>query len=183
MKKRVTVFGSARPEPGDEPYQDALKLGALLAQENFDVITGGYRGTMEAVSRGAAQAGAHVIGVTCEEIENWRKTKANDWVLEEWSVTSIQERMMVLMDNCDAAIALPGGVGTIAEITLLWNRMVINSIRPYPLILVGCGWKALFDTFFDHHGIYLTEMDQQLLTFVNDVEDSIIYLRQLIKTP
>ncbi|NMB89227.1 MAG: DNA-binding protein, partial [Chloroflexi bacterium] len=78
----VTVFGGARPRPGDPAYDDAFRLGALLGQAGHTVLTGGYMGTMEAVSHGASQAGAHVIGVTCEELERWRSSRPNPWVSE-----------------------------------------------------------------------------------------------------
>ena len=80
---KITVFGAANTVLGEPLYQDGLALGQLLANAGFDVITGGYIGSMEAVSRGAAEAGAHVIGITCRDIEAWRGVKANPWVIEE----------------------------------------------------------------------------------------------------
>ena len=68
---KVSVFGSSKPTPGDKTYTEALELGSLLAKRGHTVLTGGYMGTMEAVSRGAAEAGGHVIGVTCSDIEKW----------------------------------------------------------------------------------------------------------------
>ena len=65
---RVTIFGGSKPKPGDQAYQDAYKLGCLLGDANHDVITGGYIGTMEAVSRGAAESSTQVIGVTGDQI-------------------------------------------------------------------------------------------------------------------
>ena len=60
----VTVFGGAQPKEGTPAYEEARELGSLLAQRKHAVLTGGYMGTMEAVSRGASEAGGHVIGVT-----------------------------------------------------------------------------------------------------------------------
>lgn len=87
----VTVFGGSQPMPGDPAYQEAMNLGSLLAQSGHTVLTGGYIGTMEAVSRGASEAGGHVIGVTCDEIEIWRPTRANPWVKEEWHYKTLRE--------------------------------------------------------------------------------------------
>src|SRR5512147_722059 len=102
----VTIFGGASPLPGSPPYQEACELGKLLAQAGHAVLTGGYIGTMEAVSKGASQAGGHVIGVTCDEIERWRSTRANPWVKEEWRCATLPERMIAMMDACDAAVVL-----------------------------------------------------------------------------
>src|SRR5512143_1618151 len=101
---KVTVFGGTLPKPGEHDYLEAVRLGDLLAQSGHTVITGGYMGTMEAVSKGAADAGGHVIGVTCDEIERWRSSKANPWVKEEWRYATLPERMIAMMDACDAAI-------------------------------------------------------------------------------
>ncbi len=104
MTIRVTVFGGSQPKPGDPVYQDALHLGNLLAKAGYTLLTGGYIGTMEALSRGAVEAGGHVIGVTCDEIEAWRPVKANPWVTEDWHYTSLKERIFALIENCDACL-------------------------------------------------------------------------------
>ena len=103
---------------------------------------------MEAVSRGASEAGGHVIGVTCGEIERWRDVGPNRWVKEEWRKKTLIERLQVLIRECDAAIALPGGAGTLTEIALMWNLMIVESMHRRPLILVGSGWQSVFDQFF-----------------------------------
>ena len=98
----ITVFGGSQPREGDSAYNEAMELGRLLAQRGHTVLTGGYIGTMEAVSRGASEAGGHVIGVTCEDIENWRKVAPNRWVKEERRWKTLLERLQGLIDGCDA---------------------------------------------------------------------------------
>lgn len=170
---RVTVFGGASPRVGEAAYENARALGSLLAQNGHTVMTGGYMGTMEAISRGAAEAGGHVIGITCEEIENWRPTEANAWVIEEWRCTTLLERIDRLITACDVAIALPGGVGTLTEICLLWNRILIASIPPRPLILIGPAWKEVYQTFFDRFEEYIKERDRRWLLFADNNEQAI----------
>jgi hypothetical protein len=173
----VTVFGGAQPLPGESAYIDAQRLGRELALAGYAVLTGGYVGTMEAVSRGAAEAGGHVIGVTCAEIENWRKTAPNAWVREERRFDTLRERLFGLIDGCDAAVALPGGIGTLAEIALLWNQMSIDAIPHRPLILIGSGWNATFEAFFATHGGYLRPGERQGVTFANTVDDALHELK------
>ncbi|MBC8506792.1 MAG: LOG family protein, partial [Chloroflexi bacterium] len=108
---RITVFGGSKPKPGEPAYDDAYYLGQLLGAQGYSVLTGGYIGTMEAVSRGAAEAGGHVIGVTCDEIESWRPVSPNRWVLEEMRFPTLKERMYALIEECDAAMTLPDGIG------------------------------------------------------------------------
>lgn len=168
----VTVFGGTKPRPGDPAYAEAVQLGALLARAGHTAITGGYMGTMEAVSRGASEAGGHVIGVTCQEIEDWRGGKANTWVREERKVQTLQERMILMMDLADAVIALPGGIGTLAEIALLWNRMVIEASPRKPLVLVGSGWQATLRELSELDG-YFPPAHLQLLECVGTVGEAL----------
>lgn len=168
----VTIFGGTKPQPGDPAYREAELLGALLARAGHTVITGGYIGTMEAASKGAAEAGGHVVGITCREIEDWRKGKANPWVLEEHKVDTLPERMLVLMEQGDAVLALPGGIGTLAEISLLWNRMIIEASPRKPLILIGPGWKAVVDQLAALDG-YFPPAHIDLLRFALSVEEAV----------
>ena len=90
---QVTVFGGSEPRPGEPAYEEAFRLGRMIGQKGYTVLTGGYVGTMEAVSRGAAEAGGHVIGVTCDEIEAWRPVRPNAWVQEERRFPSLRQRL------------------------------------------------------------------------------------------
>ena len=170
---RVSVFGGSQPKQGDAAYEEARLLGELLAQRGHIVLNGGYIGTMEAVSRGASEAGGHVIGVTCEDIENWRSVGVNHWVKEEIRRKTLNERLQVLIEECDAAIALPGGPGTLTEISLMWNLMIVESLHRRPLILVGDGWQSVFGQVFEKLGTYTSENQRNLLQFAPDVKTAV----------
>ncbi|MBI5296725.1 MAG: LOG family protein [Chloroflexi bacterium] len=169
----ITVFGGSQPREGDAAYLEAQTLGRLLAERGHAVLTGGYIGTMEAVSRGASEAGGHVIGVTCEDIEDWRKVSANQWVKEERRKKTLLERLQVLIEDCDAALALPGGPGTLTEISLMWNLMIIQALHRRPLILVGDGWQSVFDQVFTKLGTYTSPAQQELVQFAPDIETAV----------
>ncbi len=169
----ITIFGGANPQPGSPAYQEAYELGKLLAQSGNTVLTGGYIGTMEAASKGASEAGGHVIGVTCEEIERWRPVKANAWVMEEWRKGTLIERLEAIITGCEAAIALPGGPGTLTEIALTWNLMIIHAIPAKPLVLIGGGWRLVFDRFFEEFNLYMPVNQRDLLHFASDVQSAV----------
>jgi uncharacterized protein (TIGR00725 family) len=171
--KRVTIFCSSHTRPGDPAYDQAMRLGALLGAAGHTVLTGGYIGSMEAVSRGAAQAGGHVIGVTCDEIERWRPVQPNPWVHEEWRCPTLRDRLARLIDGCEAALALPGGPGTLTEIALTWNLLLTDSIAPRPLILIGSGWQATFEAFWQALGEYVPPSQRQWLSFAPDVDSAV----------
>jgi uncharacterized protein (TIGR00730 family) len=169
----ITVFGGSQPKEEDPAYREALELGRLLAQAGHHVLTGGYIGTMEAVSRGAHEAGGHVIGVTCDEIEKWRPVKPNLWVKEERRFSTLQERLSELIKGCHAAIALPGGPGTLTEIALTWNLMIVESLPRRPLVLVGVGWQAVLNQFMTSFDNYLPPYQRALLQFAPDVRSAV----------
>jgi uncharacterized protein (TIGR00730 family) len=172
----VTVFGGASPREGSAAYEEARELGRMLAERGHVVSTGGYMGTMEAVSRGASEAGGHVIGVTCQDIEDWRGSKVNAWVKEEIKKQTLIERLKVIIEGCDAAIALPGGAGTLTEISLMWNLMIVESLPPRPLVLVGSGWQSTFDQFFKEFESYMPARQQELIYFAKDVKTAVSVL-------
>lgn len=139
----ITVFGSSRPEPGSEAYETARRLGELLARAGFSVATGGYGGTMEAVSRGArearlpdGQAGGHVIGVTAEVF----RSAANAWVTEEIRVKTWQERLFKLVELGAGYVVLPGGTGTLVELAVVWEWLNKGFLRVKPLVILGDFW-------------------------------------------
>ena len=169
----ISVFGGSQPKEASSAYLEAQALGDSLARAGHTVLTGGYIGTMEAVSRGAAEAGGHVIGVTCEDIERFRPIRANAWVKEEWRRKTLMERLEALIQHCDAALALPGGPGTLTEISLMWNLMVIEALQKRPLILIGTGWKSAFDQIFSSMTDYTGLPQQQLLKFAPDVKSAL----------
>ena len=173
----VTVFGGSQPKAGDASYTEAYELGRSLAQAGHIVLSGGYIGTMEAVSRGAFEAGGHVIGVTCDDIEAWRKVKANAWVKEERRYPTLEGRLSELVRGCDAAIALPGGPGTLTEVALTWNLMIVASIPPKPLILVGTGWESVMESFFNSFRAYIPQTQRDLLHFATTVPSAMMLLK------
>jgi uncharacterized protein (TIGR00730 family) len=170
---RVSVFGGSQPKADSTAYAEAIELGKLLAERGHTVLTGGYIGVMEAVSRGAREAGGHVIGVTCEDIEAWRPIKANAWVMEEIRKKTLVERLHTLIHESDAALALPGGPGTLTEISLMWNLMIVESLHRRPLILVGDGWQSVFDQFFRGLDAYVPAHQREILRFAKDAQTAV----------
>ncbi len=180
MSKNVSVFGGSQPKPGDPVYEDALMLGRRLAEAGYTVLNGGYIGTMEAVSRGANEAGGHVIGVTCDEIEAWRPVKANRWVTEEWHSSTLMERLATLISHGDAFIALPGGVGTLGEISLTWNQLITGVLSPRPLILIGSGWHETIDGFLAQQGEFIPEIQRKWVSFAPDIKSAFERLQEML---
>jgi len=169
---KITVFGGSSPKPGDPAYEQAYQLGKLIGDAGFTVLTGGYIGTMEAVSRGVYESGGHVIGVTCEQIEAWRPVSPNRWVQEEKRFPTLRERLYALIDNCDAALVLPGGIGTLAELALMWSQLQTMSISARPLVLIGDGWLGVYEELINQFENYIPLEHRRYIRFAPNVDSA-----------
>lgn len=168
---RVTVFGSARLEGHHETYKDAVRLGHMLAELGHVIVSGGYGGLMEAVSRGAHELGGSVVGVT---VQPWAgRLSPNPYLSEEISSATLFRRLEALIES-DALIALPGGAGTLGEVALAWNLRQMDLIPPKPVILVGEDWRRLVEAFAER--LIIDERDLALLTLVDDVDGAVAAL-------
>ena len=146
--KTIGVFGSSRREENSEFYREARELGGVLARTGYTVLSGGYWGSMAAVSRGAAEAGGQVIGVTCPIFD---PTPANPWLTEEIKTPSLIERLRIMLDRCDGFVAVRGGIGTLSEVTLAWSLLQTRSLNASPpLVLLGVDWQAVVDAWLAH---------------------------------
>ena len=138
--KAVSVFGSSQVHPGSPAYDEARLVGTLLAREGLTVCSGGYGGVMEAVSRGAKEAGGFVIGVTSKMFTG---RGANRWVDEEVQTETFIERLRTLIGLGHGYLALKGGIGTLTEISLVWSLLQTHSIPRGPLVLLRDPWEGL----------------------------------------
>ncbi len=177
MMQLVTVFGSSRIGPGDVEYAAAERCGRLLAEAGFGVISGGYGGAMEAVSRGAAGAGGHVVAVTAPAVFPER-SGANRWVGEERQARSITERIHLLIEPAAATIALPGSIGTFTELVSAWNVAYLaarNGGRPLPVVAVGPEWADLVGSIGPR-----LEVPNGLVATVGDVDAAVSEVARLL---
>ena len=138
----VTVFGSSRPREGDADYEDARILGRSLAKHGFSVCSGGYAGVMEAVSRGAKEAGGKTVGVTADFFTN---AKLNAWVDEEVRMKTWEERLFELIRRADAFVACKGGTGTLVELAVVWEMLNKKVMPGKPFAVLGNFWEPVLD--------------------------------------
>jgi uncharacterized protein (TIGR00725 family) len=145
--KAVAVFGSSQTRPGSREWAEAEDAGRRIAGAGLAVVTGGYGGTMEAVSLGASRVGGEVIGVTAPNLFAHR-TGANRHVTREIEAVTLTERIQILTDLAAGALVLPGSIGTAAELVIVWNLNHIartNGTERLPTVAVGRVWSGLRD--------------------------------------
>jgi uncharacterized protein (TIGR00725 family) len=176
----IAVFGSSAGRPGDPGYEEARACGRLLAEAGYAVATGGYAGTMEACSRGAAEAGGRVIGVTAPAAFPGR-SGANAWVGEEWPAPTITERIHHMLSISAACLTLDGSIGTLTELMVAWNVAYIarlGGLPPRPVIAVGPSWAALVPAL-----AHAVATDASLVTLAPDVAAAVAEVRRRVPAP
>jgi len=139
----VSIFGTGRAQPGEPACVLAEQVGRVLAQAGFAIANGGYRGTMYAAAKGAAEVGGTVTGVTCRAFKN---SVANEFITREVVTDSLEERLHKLVEIGRAYIVLPGGTGTLLELASVWELKNKGFLDPHrPIILMGRFWQPVVD--------------------------------------
>lgn len=165
------MFGGSRVEPDSDEYIAARELGRALAQSGLTVVTGGYNGVMEAVSRGAKEIGGHVIGVTVELIAKNFERVPNAYVDQEVKTAALLERIDKMVELGGGYVVLPGGAGTLAEFGIVWNLALLGALHGKPLVVVGNGWAKVLQTMIDE--LHTIETDLRFLKLVPDVPSAV----------
>jgi uncharacterized protein (TIGR00730 family) len=139
----ITVFGSARFKEGHRFYELGRHMGAALAQEGYTVITGGGPGIMEAANRGAKEAGGASIG--CNIILP-HEQGSNPYVDKVATFYYFFVRKVMLVKYSYAFVILPGGMGTLDEMTEAITLIQTGKLYDFPVILMGKEyWQGFYD--------------------------------------
>ena len=140
VPRSVAVFGSSEPREGDPLYEQARRVGALLAQSGFLVVNGGYGGVMEAASRGAREAGGRSVGVTTTAFS---RPPGNPYLDEEHREPDLYSRTRRLIELSHAFIILRGKSGTLAELAFLWALNRGGLLPSTRIVLLGDCWEGV----------------------------------------
>ena len=173
-RKVITVFGSSAIQPGDPDYEKAERLGRALAQAGYTVCNGGYMGSMEASAKGANEAGGKVIGVTCDAFSI--RTPC-PYLTEERREPTLLRRIDTLIHSADAYVVLPGGIGTLAELFVVWNLLAVDCLSPRPFLLYGEHYQELLRCFER-----LAEIGPRQTKYLKVIEDQEALLEELRKS-
>jgi uncharacterized protein (TIGR00730 family) len=169
----VSVFGSARTRPDHPEYQTARDLGAALARAGFAVITGGGPGAMEAVNRGASEAGGISVGLG---IELPFEQSLNEWVDVGINFRYFFARKTMFVKYAQAFVIMPGGFGTLDEMFEALTLVQTQKVTRFPVILFGTAyWQGLVDWMRQSllTGGKINEPDLDLMYLTDDVDDAV----------
>jgi uncharacterized protein (TIGR00725 family) len=164
--KIITIFGGSKCGPDSKEYQDALTIGRTLAEAGFTICTGGYLGVMEAASKGAREAGGRVLGI----VMNQFKSEPNRFLTDKVASDHFYDRLQNLITRSVGFIAMRGGMGTVTEISLVWNKLQTRVLDPRPLVLVGDCWKQVVESW--EQNLVVSASDVSFLDFANNAEEA-----------
>jgi uncharacterized protein (TIGR00730 family) len=143
---RVTIFGSARAQPGTYVYNEVKRVATALAEMGCDITTGGGPGLMQAANEGAAAANAperdRSIGI---RVDLPFEQEANPFVQQVFKHKTFFTRLHHFVLTSDAFVVAPGGIGTVLELMMIWQLLQVRHVHDTPLILVGKMWADLVD--------------------------------------
>ena len=167
----VTIFGGAKCGETDPEYALARRVGQLLAEAGYTICTGGYLGIMEAASRGAHERGGRVLGI----VMNQFKTEPNRFLTEKVATPHFYERLQRLIIRSVGFIALRGGMGTVTELSLVWNKIQTRVIGPRPLVLLGDCWRPVVKNWQEN--LIVSEADISALDFASTAEEAVAIVK------
>jgi uncharacterized protein (TIGR00730 family) len=171
IHRAVSIFGSARVKPGEPWYDKAVAIARLFIHHGFQVITGGGPGLMEAANRGAAEAGGRSVGLN---IHLPLEQKPNPYANVRLGFRYFFVRKVIFVKYAQAYVVLPGGFGTLDELTEALTLIQTHRIKPFPVILVGSSfWGGLLEwlrTTLQGDGMISPE-DMELIQVYDEPED------------
>ncbi len=141
-RPRITAFGASSIGREDPLYADVFALGRKLAEHGWDGSTGGHQGLMAAFAEGIHAGGGHIRGVTLSRFP----TPPENVLSEEIRAYDFFDRMRSLIEEADAWIVLPGGLGTLSEFAMCWDMVCIGVLEPRPLLVYGEMWRNILPT-------------------------------------
>ena len=162
----VTIFGGSKCGPASDEYREAQEVGSRLAKAGFTICTGGYLGVMEGASKGAREAGGRVFGI----VMNQFKSEPNRYLTDKVATNHFYDRLQNLITRSVGFVALRGGMGTVTEVSLVWNKLSTRVLERRPLVLVGDCWRDVVDAWKKH--LVVSDEDVAYLDFAHDAEDA-----------
>ena len=143
VEPAVTIYGSARLKPDDRIFSQTEEIARRLGEIGFSIITGGGPGVMEAANKGARQAGVTSIGLN---IALPAEQACNIYANKTITFNHFFVRKVMLVKYATAFVIMPGGLGTLDELTEVLTLMQTGKIKPFPVILFDSGfWQGFLE--------------------------------------
>lgn len=174
----VSIFGSARATEDDPMYETTRVIAKKLAEAGYGVITGGGPGFMEAGNRGALEGGGESIGL---HIRLPNEQQPNNYIKTRCDFRYFFVRKLMFVKYSMAYVVMPGGMGTVDELSEAFVLAQTNRIRPFPIILYDSSfWDGLLDWLrkvMIGRG-YMSEEEMNLITVLDSPDEVVAYIKK-----
>ncbi|MDX2049154.1 MAG: TIGR00730 family Rossman fold protein [Chitinophagaceae bacterium] len=141
----ISIFGSARTQPGTKYYELTVEVSKRLAEEGFGIITGGGPGIMEAANKGALLAGGKSVGLN---IDLPFEQRPNEFIDKDkiLNFDYFFVRKVMFTKYSQGFIMMPGGFGTMDEFFEVATLIQTEKFKQMPMVLAGSQyWKGLIE--------------------------------------
>ncbi|MCC9654850.1 LOG family protein [Rhodopirellula halodulae] len=178
---RVTIFGSARVQPGTFGYDETKRCAAALAEMGCDIITGGGPGLMQAANEGASSdpERAQSIGI---RVDLPFEQEINSFVNQTFEHRTFFTRLHQFVLTSDAFIVAPGGIGTVLETLMIWQLLQVHHLNNTPLVLVGNMWPGLIEwaktSMLSPDSPLASEQDMEIPQCVSNSDEALAIIEQ-----
>ncbi len=171
IEPAVTIYGSAKTQPNDKQYSQTEEIAYRLGKKGFSIITGGGLGVMEAANKGALRARVTSIGLN---IDLPKEQPTNLYTTKSMTFTQFFIRKIMLIKYATAFVTMPGGIGTLDELTEVLNLIQTQKIRPFPVVLFNSEYWGGFinwlrDSVLASH--FISPDDVELLRVCDDTDE------------
>jgi len=177
IEPAITIYGSSRSQPEQDDYEKAREIARLLGEHGFSIITGGGPGAMEAANRGAQEAGAKSVGLNVVLPE---EQVLNTYASLSISFNHFFVRKVMLVKYSTAFVIMPGGLGTLDELTEVLTLIQTSKIKPFPVILFNSSyWQGFLDWMRNCSLAceYISESDLKLLRLSDEPSEVVEIVR------
>jgi len=178
IEPAVTVYGSARLKPDDTLYAQTEEIAYRLGQAGFSIVTGGGPGVMEAANKGARRAGVTSVGLNISLPE---EQICNAYTTKSMRFDHFFTRKVMLVKYALAFVIIPGGLGTLDELTEILTLMQTHKIKPFPVVLFNSEfWNGFLDWLRSSvlFRQYVSEKDFDLLRVLDDPDEVVEAIRR-----
>jgi uncharacterized protein (TIGR00730 family) len=176
----VSIFGSARVRPDTQIYKDTVSIARLLAESGFGIITGGGPGLMEAANKGACEGKGASVGL---HIHLPNEQSCNPYVKIRCDFRYFFIRKLMFVKYARAYVVMPGGMGTLDELSEAFVLAQTGRIAPLPIVLYGSAfWSGLLDwvrSVMVSEG-YIKESELDLLVIKDTPEEVAQHIRRSV---
>lgn len=174
----VSIFGSARAKPGSQVYEDTVTIARLLAEAGYGIITGGGPGLMEAGNKGAVQGNGPSVGL---HIHLPHEQRCNEYVKTRLQFRYFFVRKLMFVKYAAAYVIMPGGMGTVDELSEAFVLAQTRRIKPFPMVLYGSEFWGGFIDWLRNSMIrdgYMREDELDLICIKDTPEDVVAHIQK-----